>query len=92
MNTCFEETIEDYPRIRINALTCPNLVQSLNLTRITDEFKKDKKDERNQHFNQSHAPHLTDTLDYKLFNKYFYLLDDEYGSLPSGIDGGIESF
>jgi len=92
MNTIFEEAIDDYPRIRINAYTCPNLVVSLDTTRVTDEFKKDKKDERNASFNQSYAPHLTDTLDYKLFNKYRYLLDDEYeyGGY-SGIDGGLEN-
>ncbi|MEL6835244.1 MAG: hypothetical protein AAFP77_19750 [Bacteroidota bacterium] len=93
MNDVFEESIIDYPRIQINALTCPNLIVSLDTTRVTDDFKKDKKDERNPRFNQSYAPHLTDTLDYKFFNKYLYLLDDDYtGSSYSGIDGGIEAF
>lgn len=91
MNAVLSEDIEDYPTIRINLATCPNLVTSLETTRITEEFKKDKKDERNAEFNQSHAPHLTDTLDYKVFNKYFYLLDDEYSGYESGIDGGIET-
>lgn len=93
MNTIFEESILDYPRIKINALTCPNLIVSLDTTKVTDDFKKNKKDERNPNFNQSYAPHLTDTLDYKMFNKYLYLLeeDDQYGSY-SGIVGGIESF
>jgi len=88
MNSVFEENIDDYPRVRINAARCPNLVISIETTRVTDDFKKDKKDERNQEFNQSHAPHLTDTLDYKLFNKYFYLLDDSDASaaIESGID------
>jgi hypothetical protein len=92
MNATMEELIDDYPILRINLITCPNLVTSLEMTRITDDFKKDKKDERKPEFNQSHAPHLTDTLDYKLFNKYFYLLDDEYLGGYSGIDDGIESF
>lgn len=91
MNDCFEEQVEDYPIIRINAATCPNLIISLGLTQINDDFKKNKAAERNESFNQSHAPHLTDTLDYKLFGKYFYLLDDDFGGY-SGLDGGIDSF
>lgn len=90
LNTCFEETIIDYPTIRINSLRCPNLVTSLNQTRIKDDFKKDKKDETNPHFNQSHAPHLTDTFDYKVFNKYYYLLDESGAS--SLVDSNIDSF
>lgn len=88
LNTCFEETIIDYPRIRINSLRCPNLVTSLNQTKITDDFKKNKKQETNPHFNQSHAPHLTDTFDYKVFNKYFYLLDESWygGAVDTNID------
>jgi hypothetical protein len=91
MNTCFEENVEGYPAIRINAATCPNLVEALGRTRVTDDFKKDKKDERNVHYNQSHAPHLTDTIDYKIFNKYYYLLDDEFAYIPTAIEGGIDS-
>lgn len=88
LNSCFEEKIEDYPRIRINALRCPNLVQSLLQTKITDEFKKDKSQESNKHFNQSHAPHLGDTMDYKIFNKYFYLVDESFadGLVDTNID------
>ena len=92
INSCLEELIYDYPRIRINERTCPNLVTSLNRTRITDEFKKDKKDERNQYYNQSHAPHLSDTVDYKMFNKYLYLLDgDGYYGGYGGSVGGFDS-
>lgn len=93
MNDCFEGKLEAYPAIRINEITCPNLCVSLDKTRVRDDFKKDKKDESNQHFNQSHAPHLTDTLDYKIYNKYYYLLDsDEWSTAGMGMGGGIESF
>lgn len=92
MNDVFEEGSEDYPRIRINKHTCPNLIHSLNITQVNDDFKKNKSAERNERFNQSHAPHLTDTLDYKIFNKYFYLLDDDFSYIPSGLDGGIDTF
>lgn len=93
LNDCFEGVIEDYPSLQINELTCPNLCTSLDLTRVKDDFKKDKKDERNQFFNQSHAPHLTDCLDYKIYNKYFYLLEDDgFGLSYGSIGGGIEGF
>lgn len=91
MNSCLEEKIEDYPTLRVNAITCPNLIESLNRTKVTDEFKKDKREERNVHANQSHAPHLSDSLDYCIFAKYFYLLDDEFGAMPPGIEGGIDT-
>lgn len=91
MNSVLTEEIEDYPILRINVLTCSNLVTSLERTKVKDDFKKDKSEERKADANQSHAPHLTDSLDYYLFNKYFYLLDDDYSSLPSGIEDGIES-
>ena len=97
MNDVFGGGIMDYPTIEINALTCPNLIVSLDTTRVTEDFKKDKKDERKEAFYQSYAPHLTDTLDYKFFNKYRYLLDDDYmgggySNVYSGIDDGIDSF
>ena len=80
MNECFNEKTEGYPIIRINAIGCPNLCISLKNTRIKDDFKKDKKDERNKHFNQQHAPHYSDTIDYKITKKYMYLLNDDQGS------------
>lgn len=89
MNTCLEEQTPDYPAIRINVLTCPNLKESLEKTKVTDDFKKDKRNERNDRYNQSHAPHLSDTVDYKIFNKYFYLLDEEGFGFSGG--GGIDS-
>jgi len=91
MNSVLEESVEDYPTLRINVMNCSNTVTAIERTKVKDDFKKDKSEERKAEANQSHAPHLTDALDYYLFNKYFYLLDDEYSSLPGGLDSGIES-
>lgn len=93
MNDVFEGHLPTYPRIRINAITCPNLAVALNRTRVTDEFKKDKSEEKNEFANQSHAPHLTDTVDYKVYNKYYFLLDEveDWGSF-SDLGSGIDSF
>jgi len=88
MNECFAEASDDLPRIRINANRCPNLISSLSNTRITDDFKKDKKDERNIKFNQSTAPHLSDTFDNKLFKKYAHLLTDSF-STGSHLDNSL---
>lgn len=80
INECFKQETKAYPSIKINANECPNLLIAIRGTKIKDDFKKDKKDERNKKFNQSHAPHLTDTLDYKIMRKYAYLLEDGGGS------------
>ena len=83
LNLFFAESSDETPRIRINANRCPNLITSLSTTRTKDDFKKDKKDERNQRFNQSHAPHLSDTFDNKLFKKYAHLLSDSFSTTSS---------
>jgi len=89
MNTCLEERTEGYPAIRINRRRCPNTWISLQRCKVTDDFKKNKRVERLDTYNQSHAPHLSDTIDYRVFNRYFYMIDDIGGA---GItDSGIES-
>jgi hypothetical protein len=87
MNRAFKEDTPSYPSIRINGKRCPNLVKSLKRTRCNDDYKKDKKEERNEHANQSLAPHLTDTLDYLVFDRYIDLvtLGNESGLIDSGI-------
>lgn len=89
MNTCLEEALPDYPIVRINLNTCPNLMESMANTKITDDFKKDKRNERNDRVNQSQQPHFGDTVDYKIYSKYGHLLDDEDYSGYGG--GGLDS-
>jgi hypothetical protein len=43
INDCLQESFDDYPRLRINELTCPDLCTALNRTRVTDNFKKIKR-------------------------------------------------
>ncbi|MEM9836169.1 MAG: hypothetical protein AAF828_06690 [Bacteroidota bacterium] len=88
MNRAFKEDTPSYPSIRINAARCPNLVSALKRTRVTDEYKKDKKEERNEHANQSLAPHLTDTVDYLVYDRYIDVvsLGNAAGMIDSGID------
>lgn len=89
INAMLEQKIEGYPQLRINAELCPNLIVSMSHTRIKEDFGKDKDDERDKSFNQSLAPHLSDSLDYKLHEKYEDLLDDT-GS-GSGFGGGLDT-
>jgi len=86
MNDLFDGKLPNYPKVRINEITCPHLILSLNYTRITDEFKKDKKDERNPDYPQEQAPHHTDQFDYKLYNKYKYLVESGGGSMLGGLN------
>jgi hypothetical protein len=89
MNEIFSEENESFPSIRINELTCPHLVMSLNNTKIQDDFKKSKRCERDPDYPQEQAPHYTDALDYKIFNKYKYLLN--VGVSESSL-GGFNDF
>lgn len=78
---------EDYnlPRIRINSDNCPNLVISMENAPIKlnnkDGFEKDKSSERSTIVKQEHATHLSDTLDYNIYIKFGYLLDNEASGL-----------
>lgn len=87
MNRALKEDTPSYPSIRINGSRCPSLVKSLTRTRVTDEYKKDKKEERNEHANQSLAPHLTDTLDYLVFDRYIDIVS--MGNASGLIDSGV---
>ena len=75
LNDIFAETTDHYPKIRINEITCPHMILSLNNTNITDDFKKDKRHEGKEGYPQEEEPHYTDAMDYKVFNKYLYLLN-----------------
>lgn len=84
MNELYAESTPSFPKIRINEITCPHLILSTNNTKIQDDFKKSKRCERDPSFPQEQAPHYTDAKDYKLFNKYKYLLSMNTGSSALG--------
>lgn len=58
------------PKIRLNEDTCKDVVISIHNTERTPDFKKDKKNEKNRSFNQAHATHYTDTIDYYIMQKH----------------------
>lgn len=70
INDIFMETNSRLPKIRINQEACKSVIIALNNANVTIDGKKDKKDENNKSFNQAHATHYTDTVDYYFVQKY----------------------
>jgi hypothetical protein len=70
INQFFAEDNPILPKIRINGETCKDVIIAINNTEKTPDFKKDKKNERNRSFNQAHATHYTDTIDYYIMQKH----------------------
>lgn len=80
INTLLEESNPLLPKIRMNLEECKDTIISLETTDINNDFKKDKSKEKIRSFPQEHAPHLTDTVDYYLYPKHAWRLqDDDYG-------------
>lgn len=62
------------PKIRINEENCKDLIVSLEHTEIMETangIKKDKRSETRKTVDQEHAPHLSDTFDYPLFDLFW---------------------
>lgn len=76
-----------YPRLRINEETCKDVVISIHNAEVKADFTKDKKNEKNRSFNQAHATHFTDMLDYFFTQKHGYKLH-MYGVsvMPGSVD------
>lgn len=70
INEAFEETNPRLPKLRINRTTCKAAIISLQNAEVTDKFQKSKADEKNKKYNQAHATHLSDTVDYYVMQKY----------------------
>lgn len=70
INQFFAEKDPLLPKIRINEDTCKDVMISIHNTERTPDFKKDKKNEKNRSFNQAHATHFTDTIDYYIMQKH----------------------
>jgi hypothetical protein len=81
MNEIFAETNENYPVIEINEDGCPCLCVVLESTGVKNDYHKDKSKERDRDFAQQYAPHLSDTIDYKVMQKHFTAI--QYSSRPS---------
>lgn len=78
-----------FPRLRINEETCKDVVISLHNTEVKPDFTKDKKNEKNRAYNQAHATHYTDMVDYYFTQKHGYKLH-MYGVplLPGSVSFG----
>jgi hypothetical protein len=74
INEILSERRANTPRIRINRNTCKDLIMSIKLTPIIDDFKKDKKSER-QKIGQEKATHLGDAFDNLVHPKYGHLVN-----------------
>ena len=72
INDFFSED-KSKPRIEINEDGCPNLTIVLQTTAIKADSTKDKSKETDRKYPQRLAPHLSDTFDYKLCQKYMIL-------------------
>lgn len=80
-----EGDITHATKVRISKETCKDLIIALNICKVTKDFKKDKSNEKDRAFPQEHAPHLTDTLDYYLVQKYEINIDSwEFPMLGGG--------
>jgi hypothetical protein len=70
INNILKEDDPNLPKIRINQETCKDVIISMHNAEVTLDFKKDKKNEKNRSYNQAHATHFTDTIDYYLTQKH----------------------
>lgn len=59
------------PKLRINQDTCKAPIIAIQGTERTYDLRKDKSKERDRAFDQKHAPHFTDALDYYFMQKHY---------------------
>jgi hypothetical protein len=70
MNEILSEANPHLPIMRWNEITCKDYMIAMQVTKVTEDYKKDKGKERDRMFAQEHAPHFTDTGDYYISQKY----------------------
>lgn len=80
--TLFASTDRRLPQIGINIVQASDLVISIEITDCDDEFRKIKTAEKDPSFPQEHAPHLSDGMDYYLYEKHGWRLLDDGNSRP----------
>lgn len=84
MNTVLAEDEHSvFPSLRINKQTCSDVIVAVNMVERKEDFKKNKKKEKDKKFPQQHAPHNTDIVDYYYMQKYTYLFLDYSSHLPN---------
>lgn len=70
MNEMLAET-HRHPKLRCNVYTCKAPIIAIQSVERTHDLKKDKSKERKRKFDQKHAPHFTDALDYYFMQKHY---------------------
>ena len=70
LNDVLAET-KGYPRLRCNSETCKAPILAIQFADKTHDLKKDKSKGRKRDYDQQHAPHFTDALDYFFMQKHY---------------------
>lgn len=82
INQILAETNAQCPKLRINLNTCKDLILSIQVSPVLDDYQKDKRSERRADLLPSQQTHYSDALDYLLVSKYGHLfpLNDSGGA------------
>jgi hypothetical protein len=78
INDILEKTVDLVPAIKINKSTCGELILSIQISPVDDDFSKDKRSERDTNLPPSMQTHYSDAFDYILWGKYHHRFN--YGS------------
>jgi len=70
MNDMLAEN-KNLPKLRCNRDTCKAPIMAIQFAERTHDLKKDKSKEKDRAFDQRHATHFTDALDYYFMQKHF---------------------
>lgn len=70
INTLLSERNAGLPSIRFNQLKCKYLIMSIEGAPVNDDFKKDKRSEKDLSLDQEKATHLSDAFDCIVYHKY----------------------
>jgi hypothetical protein len=65
------------PKVLFNAEASEDVLISMENTDMLEDFTKNKSAERDPNFPQEHAPHFSDTVDYYLYYKHQWRLNDQ---------------
>lgn len=76
METLMDEEDPRLPKLRINEVSAPNVITSIQGCDIKPDYTKDKSNEKDESFPQENAPHYSDTMDYYLYYKHAWRLSD----------------
>jgi len=73
------------PAVMFNEAATSDLLKAMELCDVRDDYQKVKDAEKDPSFPQEHAPHLTDTVDYYLYEKHAWRLMRGANSRGGGV-------